>query len=67
MSNPFEYYKTPETRKQAQSNINHWWYESMATDCEIEESGFLPVQHRVFVREMVQQAKRDLAKLESAQ
>ena len=65
MPNPFEYYKTPETRKQAQSNINHWWFESMAPDCEIEESGFLPVQHRVFIREMMQQAKRDLAKLES--
>lgn len=39
----------------------------MATGCEIEESGFLPVQHKVFIREMVQQAKRDLAKLESAQ
>ena len=65
MSNPFNYYKTPETRKQAQSNINYWWFESMAPDCEIEESGFLPVQHKVFVRSMMQQARKDLAKLES--
>ena len=65
MSNPFTYYKTPETRKQAQSNINYWWFESMAPDCEIEESGFLPVQHRVFVRSMMQQARKDLTKLES--
>ena len=65
MSNPFTYYKTPVTRKQAQSNINYWHYEGMATDCEIEESGYLPVHHRVFIREMMYQAKKDLAKLES--
>ena len=60
MSNPFTYYKKPETRKQAQSNINYWYYEGMATDSEIEESGFLPVQHRVFIREMKRQASKDL-------
>ena len=60
MSNPFPYYKNPTTKRQAQSNINYWWYEGMATDCEIEESGFLPVQHRVFIREMTRQARKDL-------
>ena len=63
MANPFTYYKKPETRKQAQSNINYWYYEGMATACETEESGFLPVQHRVFIREMMRQAKKDLESL----
>jgi len=63
MSNPFTYYKNPTNKKQAQSNINYWYYEGMAPDCEIEESGFLPVQHRVFIREMLRQAKKDLESL----
>lgn len=59
--NPFTYFKVPTNKKEAQSNINHWWFKKMggAPQGEIEASW------NVYIRSMVDQAKRDMKKMEN--
>lgn len=63
MSNPFTYYKKPATVKEAQSNINYWWFEGSLTTDQIEDLGHIPANYRSFIKSMTQSAKSDLAKL----
>jgi len=59
MSNPFTYYKKPQSRQEAQSNINYWWYEGMG-ECP-EDS--IPANWKTFIREMRRGAERELRKM----
>lgn len=59
--NPFEYFKTPSNKKEAQSNINHWWYVMMGGVPE----GEIEANWNVYIRSMTDQAKRDLKKMEA--
>ena len=63
MANPFTYNKNPIDAKQAQSNVNHWHFEGMITNDEIEEDGFLPAAYRTFIKEMKRDAERELNKI----
>ena len=63
MANPFQYFKKPETVKEAQSNVNYWFYEGFLTTEEMEELGHIPANYRSFIKAMTHEAKTDLAKL----
>jgi hypothetical protein len=56
LSNPFGYYKTPNTRAEAQSNVNYWWYEGMG-ECPSDavEAGW-----DTYIKEMKREAARCL-------
>ncbi len=58
--NPFEYFKTPSNKKEAQSNINHWWYIKMGGVPE----GEIEANWNVYIKSMTDQAKRDLKRME---
>ena len=58
--NPFTYYKAPETRKQAQSNLNYWCFEGMLSTAEMEELGHIPASYKAFINEMKHEAKKTL-------
>ena len=62
--NPFTYYKAPETRKQAQSNVNYWHFEGMLSNDEMEELGHIPASFKAFINEMKHEAKKTLIKIE---
>lgn len=64
--NPWKYHKTPKTRKEAQSNLNHIHYEGMLSDKEIEEKGHLVPHYRTFIKSMTHEAKRQLAKMQES-
>ena len=61
--NPFTYTKNPTTTKQAQGNVNHWYFEGMQTNAELEEQGILPAAFNSYILEMKRSAKADLVKL----
>ena len=58
MANPFPYYKTPTTSKEAQSNVNHYHFEGMLTNDEIEQLGHCPASYRTYIKAMIQDAQR---------
>jgi len=62
MSNPFTYTKTPENKKQAQANINYFWFEGMLSNDEIEELGHIPANYKTYINEMLRASCADLAK-----
>jgi len=66
MSNPFTYYPKPATVREAQSNINHWWFEGMLSTDEIESLGHIPASYRTYIRTMSDDAKRELSKLKES-
>lgn len=57
--NPFTYYKTPTNRIEAQSNINHWWFEKMGGVPE----GVIEAHWNVYIRSMIDEAKRDMKRI----
>lgn len=61
--NPFTYYKAPETRKQAQSNVNYWHFEGMLSTDEIEELGHIPASYKAFIATMKHEARKTLTKI----
>lgn len=58
MPNPFPYYKTPKTPKEAQSNVNHYHFEGMLTNDEIEQLGHCPASYRTYIKAMTQESQR---------
>jgi len=56
--NPFVYYKNPTTTKEAQSNINYFWFEGMLDNKEIEDSGHCPADYRTYIKAMSEDCKR---------
>ena len=62
MTNPFTYTSKPETKTQAQSNINYFWFEGMLTNDEIEEQGHIPASYKTYINEMLRASRADLAK-----
>jgi len=62
--NPFTYYKTPETRKQAQSNVNYWHFEGMLSTDDIEQLGHIPSAYKAFIDTMKHEARKTLQTLE---
>jgi len=64
MPNPFTYYKVPASTKEAQSNINHYWFEGMLTNGEIEELGHCPADYRTYIKAMSEDCKRIKRNLE---
>ena len=62
MSNPFTYTSKPETKAQAQANINYFWFEGMLTNDEIEELGEIPASYKTYINEMLRTSRADLAK-----
>ena len=68
MPNPFTYYKSPTTTKEAQESINYYWFEGMLSNDEIEDLGHVPAQYRTFIKSMTQEfqrIKRNLTNKES--
>ena len=61
MANPFTYTKQPATTKQAQANVNHWYFEGMQTIEELDEQGILPAAFNTYIKEMKRSAQADLA------
>lgn len=57
MSNPFSYFKKPETKKQAQSNINYWWYVKMGGCPE----GEIEANWNTYIKEMMRYSKKELS------
>lgn len=64
MTNPFPYYKTPTTLKEAQSNVNHYHFEGMLSNDEIECLGHCPASYRTYIKAMTQDAQRIKRNLE---
>ena len=62
MSNPFTYTKAPETKAQAQANLNYFWFEGMLTNDEIEDLGEIPANYKSYINEMLRGCRADLAK-----
>ena len=62
MTNPFTYTKQPATTKQAQANVNYWYFEGMQTSEELEEQGILPAAFNTYITEMKRSAQADLVK-----
>ena len=62
MANPFTYTKTPENKKQAQANINYFWFEGMLSNDEIEELGHIPASYKTYINEMLRASRAELAK-----
>lgn len=62
MANPFTYTKQPATVREAQANINYWWFEGMQTSEELEAQGILPAAFNTYIAEMKRSAQADLAK-----
>jgi len=60
--NPFPYTKNPKTLIEAQSNINHWWFEGM--ECP---EGEIEANWKSFIREMKRAADRDMKNLLTTQ
>lgn len=57
MSNPFSYFKKPETKKQAQSNINYWWYVKMGGCPE----GEIEANWNTYIKEMMRYSQKELS------
>ena len=57
MSNPFTYYKTPKSKKEAQSNINYWWYVKMG-GCP---QGQIEANWKTYIKEMMRDAQKELS------
>lgn len=55
--NPFEYFKSPRCRAEAQSNANYWLFEGM-TECPADT---VEASWNVFIREMKRDANRELS------
>jgi len=54
--NQFTYYKSPMSKKEAQSNVNHWWYIKMGDVPEGENVA----NWNTYVKSMTQDANRIL-------
>ena len=63
--NPFVYYKNPTTVKEAQSNINYFWFEGMLSNDEIEDLGYCPADYRTYIKAMAEDCKRIKRNLQS--
>jgi hypothetical protein len=61
--NPFKYTKKPNNKKEAQGNVNYWHYVGMASNKEIEDMGKNPANYKTYAKSMMQDAQRELKKM----
>lgn len=57
MSNPFTYFKKPQNSKEAQSNINYWWFIKMG-GCPSDQ---IEANWNTYIKEMMRGAQKELS------